>query len=225
MTGGAVIAVAARSGADRPDAPRPEAELSDLRFRSLLTAEAWARLPADVRRRFSKRMTPGDSVVYRGQVVEIEMSRMGRLLAQAARVIGAPLPLHNGPGAAVVSVTEDQIGQGQVWSRLYVRPTGFPQVIHSAKRFAGPTGLEEHLGLGIGMALTLTSDDRGLAFLSDHYFLQLGGLRLRLPDWLSPGHLTVTHEDLGDGRFIFGLDLEHPRLGRLVRQRGVFSDL
>ena len=128
-----------------------EGALADLRFRALLPAADWAALPLAVRRRFSKRMKGGVTVAYRGEVVAVQAHPMGRLLAHAARLIDGPLPLVFTPGASVVTVTEDAVGQGQVWSRLYVRKDGFPQVVHSAKRFAGPTGLEEHVGGGIGM--------------------------------------------------------------------------
>jgi hypothetical protein len=45
-----------------------------------------------------------------------------------------------------------------------------------------------------------------------------------LPDWLTPGDLTVTHSDLGGGRFRFTLDVVHPRLGKLIRQSAVFME-
>jgi hypothetical protein len=205
--------------------PAGSGDLADLRFRALLGSEAWAALPAAVRRRFSKRMGPGQTVTYRGAVTEIEASPAGTLLSQVARLIGAPLPLWFEPGAAIVSVTEDRVGQGQVWTRLYVRATGFPQVIHSAKRFAGPTGLEEHLGLGVGMALTTTVEDGVLTFRSAFYFIDLMDIRLRLPRWAGPGDLTVIHAEAGEDRFVFGLDLVHPLLGRLIRQRGLFEDV
>lgn len=198
--------------------------LADLRFRALLPAEDWTGLPLAVRRRFSKRMKGGVTVVYRGEVVAIEAHPMGRLLAQAARLIGAPLPLVFKPGAAVVAVTEDAVGQGQVWSRMYVRKGGFPQVIHSAKRFAGPTGLEEHVGAGVGMALTVAAEEGALVFRSAFYFATVLGLRLRLPHWAEPGALTITHRDLGEGRFAFTLALDHPWLGRLLGQDAVFRD-
>lgn len=204
--------------------PERAGELADLRFRALLSAEAWAALPLAVRRRFSKRMTGGATVAYRGGVVAVSANAAGRLLAEAARLIGGPLPLVFEPGVSVVTVTEDQIGQGQVWTRLYARQGGFPQVIHSAKRFAGPTGLEEYVGAGVGMALTVAVEDAALVFRSAFYFVTVLGLRLRLPCWAEPGRLTIVHRDLGEGAFAFTLALDHPWLGRLLSQDAVFKD-
>jgi hypothetical protein len=36
--------------------------------------------------------------------------------------------------------------------------------------------------------------------------------------------LSVAHADLGDGRFLFSLDIHHPRLGRLIRQTAAFKE-
>ncbi|GAA0643445.1 DUF4166 domain-containing protein [Brevundimonas lenta] len=202
----------------------PEGELADLRFRALLPAADWAGLPLAVRCRFSKRLKGGATVVYKGDVLAVESNLAGRLLAQAARLIGAPLPLVFQPGPSVVAVTEDAVGQGQVWTRMYVRADGFPQVIHSAKRFAGPTGLEEYVGAGVGMALTVTAEEGALVFRSAHYFATVLGVRIRLPRWTEPGALTITHRDLGEGRFAFTLALDHPLLGRLLGQDAVFQD-
>jgi hypothetical protein len=216
---GAVVAIREEAQA----VPQP-GELADLRFRALLPAEDWAALPAAVRRRFSKRLKGGATVVYRGEVLAVESNLAGRLLAWGARLIGGPLPLVFQPGAAVVAVTEDAVGQGQVWTRMYVRDDGFPQVIHSAKRFAGPTGLEEYVGAGVGMALTVTAEDEALVFRSAFYFATVLGLRIRLPRWIEPGALTIVHRDLGEGRFAFILALDHPLLGRLLGQDAVFRD-
>ena len=155
--------------------PAEQATLHDLRFRALLGEEAWGALPPEVQHRFDKRLSGAQVALYRGLVVEMQMSRLGWLLAQLCRLFGAPLPLNRRPGGgALVSVSEDQAGGGQCWTRIYARPGGFPQVIHSAKRFAGPTGLEEYLGRGLGMALRVEALPDGIAFVSDHYFLALG---------------------------------------------------
>jgi hypothetical protein len=196
-----------------------------MRFRALLGAQAWGTLPRAVQARFAKRLLPGLSVSYAGVVAECAMRPAGWLLAQFCRLIGAPLPLGRDTGvAAVVTVTEDGVRGGQVWTRIYARPHGFPQVIHSAKRFAGPTGLEEYLGGGFGIALTVSAEATGIRFTSDHYFFAAGHFRLHLPRWLAPGALTIDHEDLGSGRFAFTLSLRHWLLGELIRQVGHFRD-
>jgi Domain of unknown function (DUF4166) len=209
-----------------PFRPGPRtAPLGDTRFRALLGPEGWTALPPAVRARFAKRVEGAASVTYTGEVVECVMSRTGWCLAQALRLIGAPLPLSRATFVpAVVVVTEDAAGGGQFWLRQYGREGRFPQVIRSAKRFAGPTGLEEHIGGGIGVALRLAVEDGSLLFHSDHYFLALGRARLRLPRWLSPGALTVGHTDCGDGWFAFTLSLEHRWLGVLLHQTAMFRD-
>lgn len=205
--------------------PIADAAGSDAPFRRLLGEARWAALPAAIQRRFARHVAAGACVSYVGEVVECRMSCAGWLLAQLGRLVGAPLPLRRDTGvAASVSVTGDMAGRAQYWTRQYAARHGFPQVIHSAKRFAGPTGLEEYLGLGIGIALTLDTADGTLLFVSDHYFLQLGGLRLRIPRWLAPGQLVIGHVELGDGRFVFTLDLVHPWFGELIHQLAVFAD-
>ena len=195
--------------------PQPRDNLLDLRFSALLGAERWALLPEAVRTRFSKRYGPGISVSYGGSIAQCRMSAAGWCLAQVCRLIGAPLPLDRGGGqAAVVTVTEHAPSGGQVWTRVYARSAGFPQVIHSAKQFAGPTGLEEYLGLGVGVALRVRAELDRIVFLSDHYFVRLGMRRIRFPGWLMPGRLQIDHIDHGGGRFAFVLDLSHRPAGR-----------
>lgn len=213
--------------ADRDRVSRAKDALGDLRFCTLLDDESWNALPRTVRQRFSKRVADGVSVVYVGHILEAQFSRLGWLLAQAARLIGSPFPLFSDVGvAAVVSVTEDFRSAGQVWTRLYARRSGIPQIVHSRKRFAGPTGLEEHVGRGVGMTLRVSVDAGALTFRSDRYFIESirGHLRFYLPAWMSPGRLTVTHRETGDGRFTFLLEVSHPRFGPLIRQLAAFRE-
>jgi len=191
----------------------PKPELGDLRFRALMTEEEWFSLPLATRRRFSKRLAGGQTIVYAGEILESWTSRAGWWLAQATRL------------ASVVTVTEDMASGGQIWTRLYARRKGFPQVIHSSKRFAGPTGLEEYVGRGIGMTLTIYAREGALVFRSKNYFLELFGRRLFLPAWLTPGTLYVTHAELPDGKFSFTLQIFHPRFGLLLRQMAIFREI
>ncbi len=206
--------------------PVLDATVHDFRFRALLAKEDWDLLPPEVQRRFCKRLSGPDVALYRGLVVEMRVSRIGRALAQLCRLFGAPLPLcRDAGGAALVSVSEDSASGGQCWTRIYSRPGSFPQVIHSAKRFAGPTGLEEYLGHCLGMALRVERLDDGIAFVSDHYFLQLGRVRLRLPRFMTPGITRVTHRQVAGSSFLFGLEVKHPLAGLLFHQQILFDDV
>jgi hypothetical protein len=214
----------------RADAKRDQAGLVDLRFRALVGEEAWAHLPMAVQRRFSKRLAPGEMVIYQGRVVATEISWAGRVLAFLARAVGGPLPLtHGATGAAVVIVAEDAALGGQSWTRTYARAGRFPQVVHSAKRFSGPTGLEEYVGCGIGMTLSVSVEDGALLFRSQRYFLEAGRWRLYFPRALAPGAMEIVHREECDprgegGAFSFHLSLTHPLLGRLLFQLAHFRD-
>ena len=94
--------------APRSPEPQPRPELGDFRFRALMGEADWAALPPAIRRRFSKRLAGGQTIVYAGEILESWTSRAGWWLAQAARLIGGPLPVTGDLHVpSVVTVTED----------------------------------------------------------------------------------------------------------------------
>jgi len=203
----------------------PVKSFADMRFRALLGPKRWELLPSAVRRRFGKRLADARTVSYTGRIVSCRMNLAGRVLAQTLRLIGGPLPTNCDIDVpAAVLVTEDATNKGQFWTRVYGRKRGFPKIIGSSKRFQGPTGLEEYIGYGIGMALNVAADEHALHFHSDHYFFTAGKYRLRLPTWLTPGALMVSHIDVGEGNFEFVLKLDHPYFGELLHQVALFTD-
>lgn len=223
------------SAAEAPGAaPRSEGSppaslcggLVDLRFRALVGEAGWSRLPTAVQRRFSKRLAPGVLLLYSGEVLETRLSRLGKLLSFLARAIGAPLPLDDGmSGGATVAVMENAGLGGQSWTRMYERAGRFPQVIHSAKCFSGPTGLEEYVGCGIGMSLAVAEEDGALVFRSKRYFIAIGRARFAIPRLVEPGTMEIVHKDEGGGAFLFTLALRHRLFGELIRQSARFRDV
>jgi len=198
----------------------------DGRFRQLLGQKGWSQLHPAIQKRFGKHLKLGESAVYQGIVTRIHLSKFGSILAQVARIIGGPLPYDRKSigQPAILIVTEDIATSGQFWIRQYGRKGKFPQTIHSSKRFAGPTGLEEYIGYAIGIALNTEATPKALFFKSDHYFLQLAGARLKLPSWLSPGAMTIGHHEQGNGRFRFTLSLTNRYFGTLIHQEADFND-
>ncbi len=193
-------------------------------FEYLLPPADWARLPAPVRRRFSRHVDGTHTAVYAGEVVSTELTPAGRVLGQLARLVGAPLPLSAGRRVAACVVVSGDSARRQRWTRIYCRPGRTPQVIHSTKCFSGPTGLEECVGGGIGMRLRLSVERRALVFRSAGFFLRLGRLSIPLPSWLTPGAIEVEHREERGGRFSFSLRVIHPWFGVVVRQTAFFEE-
>ena len=197
----------------------------DFRFQALLPPEDWARLPICVRQRFSKRLSGKKFAIYQGSVTDLRMNLAGLLLSQLLRLVGSPLPISSDVDVpSLVCVNEDAASGGQIWTRIYGRKTGFPQIINSVKRFSGPTGLEEHIGFGISIALHSSIENDALVFSSAAYLLKIMSWQFKLPRWLSPGELRVEHRDLGSGEFRFSLSLKHTVFGELLYQSGLYHD-
>lgn len=213
--------------ADNPAIPSIDktAIAKTLRYPALL-GRHWRILPPAIQRRFMKYTHPRAAIIYQGRVHKTRLSRLGRVLARVTLVIGSPLPLEHGArGPATVIVREATDFNGQYWTRVYPTSRAMPQVIQSAKKFAGPTGLEEMISPRIGVALTLRARRDSLSFTSSGYFLLLAGRRIPIPRILSPGQMTVTHRQTGRRRFRFTLQLTHPVVGELVYQTGIFEEL
>jgi hypothetical protein len=205
-------------------APRATARAVETRF-ARLTGESWMQLPAPIRRRFSRHLADGERTVYLGEVAATRMTRVGRLIAQLARVVGAPLPLEAGGRVPVtVIVTGSERLRGQVWTRVYDRASGFPQVIQSLKRFGGATGLEEIVARGVGMRLRLKVRDGALVFRSAGYFIRCLGVQLSLPNWLTPGVIEVIHREEWCGQFSFSLSVRHLWAGNVIDQIAFFRE-
>jgi len=140
-------------------------------------------------------------------------------------VFGGPLtPLRNAGVAAEVRVYGNGRG-GVVWERrLHATSSAGVRVVRSTKELGSGGGLVERTDGGLAMALDVFEEDGALVFESRRYFLALGGLRLPIPRWLTPGTCRVEHRDLGGGRFRFSLSMVHPWWGRTFHQSGVFAD-
>jgi len=214
------------AGTDGTTFTSPGARAGDVETRfARLEGDSWTRLPAPIRRRFSRHLAEGRRIVYFGEVAATRMTIVGRLVAQFARLVGAPLPLEaSGRMPVAVIVTGSERLGGQVWTRIYDRARGFPQVIQSVKRFGGATGLEEIVARGVGMRLKLGVRDRALVFRSAGYFIRCLGVELSLPDWLTPGVIEVVHREESAGQFSFSLSVTHSWAGRVIDQRAFFRE-
>lgn len=193
-------------------------------FEALVGAAGWRRLTPMIRARFGTSAEATDTC-YHGAMSKVRCSFAGYLLAQLCRLIGTPLAPYEGEEVPIsVHVHEDRATGGVVWDRRYFFPGKAPITVTSTKVIEQGQVLLECVGGGFGMRLRVYEQDRALHFLSQHYFWRWGRIRLRLPDWLTPGVAHVVHSDLGAGRFRFEMTIEHPLLGVTFYQDGSFAE-
>jgi hypothetical protein len=206
------------------NSPRAHACTVETAF-ARLAGDSWMSLPAPIRRRFSRHLADGERIVYLGEVAATHMTIVGRVVAQLARLVGAPLPLEAGGCMPVtVIVTGSPRLCGQVWTRIYDRARGFPQVIQSVKHFGGATGLEEIVAHGVGMRLRLGVRDGALVFGSAGYFIRCLGIQISLPNWMTPGVIEVVHREETSGQFSFSLSVTHSWAGPVIDQIAFFRE-
>ncbi|MBN67210.1 MAG: hypothetical protein CMM94_06570 [Rickettsiales bacterium] len=139
-------------------------------------------------------------------------------------MIGNPLTPHTGNFVKMDVILHKRPGKaGVYWRRTYYYPDRAPYSVTSVKRTSASGEMLECVGAGFGMILRVYEQDAMLHFKSERYFWQLGRLRVPLPHWLSPGQTHVVHEDVGEGRFRFTINMQHKWLGRTFYQTGLFK--
>lgn len=183
---------------------------------TLLGPAAWARLPAAVQHRFAAGHA---DATYRGHM-DMRCSRLGRLLAWLVKPLQSPLVAANASGVPT-TVCVRAVGGGVMWERAFDGGVGR---VCSIKELGPGGALQERTRGGLGMALDVFEHEGALVFQSCRYFLDLGALRIAMPQWLSPGTCRVEHRDLGHGLFRFTLSMTHPLWGETFHQTGVFAD-
>ena len=200
---------------------RTGAAAAALDLPALVGAAGWARLPAAVQRRFGNAHA---DTSYLGRM-DLHCSRIGRVYAWLARLVGGPLPRIDATAVpTTVNVSRNGHG-GVVWERRF--HGGAAQAgctVRSTKEIDAGGGLLERTDGGLSMALDVFEEEGSLVFRSSRYWLVLGALRLPIPALLTPGVCRVTHTDLGQGLFRFTLSMAHPLWGQTFHQSGVFAD-
>lgn len=186
-------------------------------FQRLLGRASWDRLAPAIRRRFAIDKTRAH---YIGEA-DVEASWIGRLIAWLVIPFGRPLPTETGHQKAEIDLLPAQ--GGVRWLRHYLRPNRGWETVASIKRHDKTGRLYECAG-PLAMRLTVTEEAGTMVFTSDSFFLDLGFVKVRLPDCLTPGLIRVVHEDLGDDRFRFTLLCRHKLFGVTMKQVAEFTD-
>ncbi len=194
-------------------------------FAKILGKAQWSRLPPLVRRRFEREDAGFKERIYAGQMSVIRATKLGKLLAFFCQIIGTPVvPLTGKNVGMFVRLFNVPSVRGIAWERIY-RFDNHPIItVRSTKMLGDANTLVEMLGFGLRMPLQLSEKNGDLYFESTGYFFQWGWLKIPLTHWFPPGKTTVIHRDLGNGKFNFILQTNHPWFGEMFYQEGSFQD-
>jgi hypothetical protein len=151
----------------------------------------------------------------------VHLSRLGRAFAGLLRLCGMPLAPWTGRDVPVTITLTAAGPHATQWTRRY--DFARKQVVVGSRKTldAGLKLLELTRG-GLGMRLSVAELAGALCFASERFFWRLGRIAVPIPLLLTPGRLTVDHEELGGGTFRFSLAMRHPLFGLTVFQTGVF---
>jgi Domain of unknown function (DUF4166) len=205
----------------------PQATCAPHGIRELLGDSAWMRLPPAVRARFAE---TADAVDYGGEFEIIRASLIGRMIAWACQLIGTPVVPRTGNDVpAIVHVEASE--RGVEWRREYRWPGLAPIIVRSTKVVSTDGTLVEELPARLCMTLCVYEEAGALHFVSRGYYFDVAlpgarrHVRLMLPSWLTPGTTHVQHIDQTAGWFRFSMTVNHPLLGEVFHQTGLFHAL
>ncbi len=190
-------------------------------IRNALGAQ-WDALPATIRTRFAA--DPPEATCYLGTMTEVNCSRFGWIMAQAARCFGAPLIPYRGRDVRIeVMVTAP--GNGDVIKRrIYFFPGRKPIKVQSSMRISPQGRFQECVNGGIGMEMRIFVEDDALHFVSERYYFSVAGRQWPIPSLFTPGRSHVMHRDAADGQFQVRIEMLHPLFGRTFLQDGLFRE-
>ncbi|MEW6446170.1 MAG: DUF4166 domain-containing protein [Pseudomonadota bacterium] len=131
--------------------------------------------------------------------------------------------LINRRGTALPTTVEKRLhGDTQHWSRTTHFPDGREARFNSRWLHAGGNELIEYVNHFIGLRMSVHVMDGRLHFKGKHILINLGGLRLPIPESLILGHTTIIETALDDEHFEMDFRLTHPLFGQIYRYSGIF---
>jgi hypothetical protein len=183
----------------------------------------WEKLHPVVRKHYD--LTPGhdQEVTMQGTMHEVDHSRIAKIFLLVGRVFGALIPYKgkNIP-TTVRNWTALQGGHSMFWHRTFVFPGGRPIVFSSRMIYLSDNEIIEYVRFGMGIRMRLSVIDGALVYESCGYQWDIGGVTIRIPEWLLLGSGLITESGLSDSEFRMDFQMHHPIFGKTFSYTGNF---
>ncbi|MCK4743567.1 MAG: DUF4166 domain-containing protein [Sulfuriflexus sp.] len=154
-------------------------------------------------------------------VLDIEYPRAMQIFLNVLHLFGALL---NRRGKMIpATVKKIMKGEIQYWERTLRFPDGETILFKSCWVYAGGNQLIEYVNPFLGLRMAVYVKENKLYYEGIHYVIQLGRIRLPLPEWLMLGHTTIVESELDATHFAMDFRLHHPLFGQVYRYAGEFE--
>lgn len=140
-----------------------------------------------------------------------------------ARMMGGLIDLKgDNLDARVEKWVKADLSETLFWKRTLQAQNGKSTVFSSRMECQQGNELIEFVGGGFGLYLKLTVENNKLVYRSNGHLLQVGKLRIPIPDVFFLGHATIVETALSEQSFELDFKINHPLLGEIYSYGGVF---
>lgn len=179
---------------------------------------AWGILGPQLRDRFDGSVR---HLEFRSTQVTTDGTASGCYIIRFMRLLGTRFPAPGDHRPSIVEV--DLMAPGvRSWGRSYTGVRGDMR-LDTVKTERGNL-IEERSGI-LAIVLAPEIRENSVVLRSSRFEIAIGPVRIPIPQWLSPGRLTVEHRHEEDGRFVFDMRLTNRRLGDIFIHRGLYEDV
>ncbi len=185
---------------------------------------SWGALHPNIQRRFDHNPTATEQLYYQGTLDNLWCSTAGRWLARFTSPLlgGVLIPAcqqHVPVDIVVFSKPDDKRIYKRRWYHL---AKSSPIIFTSHMALGEDNVLLEYVGAGFGMGLKLSVVEGDLHFHSCGYFWEIFGVKIPLPNILTPGATWLIHHNVSAQEFAIKIVITHRWFGRTFLQEGRF---
>ncbi len=183
--------------------------------------EAWEHLPPVMRKHYDVRPGSNDMVVVEG-ALDVERSRLARLLSPVLRLYGALMPYSGKQVPVTVRFTSPPGTRHFVFDRVLRFPGHSPYRFHSHMEHRKNDEMVEFMRFGIGWRSRYAWDGQRVRLHHAGYVWRIFGLFIPLPLELLLGRSDAWEEPLSDDSFRMEMAVVHPWFGKTYSYGGTF---
>ena len=177
--------------------------------------EQWQELPAALKAHYQINENTDIGAL------DIEYPRGMQIVLNILQLFGALL---NRRGKLIpTQVRKVMKGKEQYWKRTLSFPDGKTLLFTSRWVYAEGNELIEYVNSFLGLRMAVSVKDGKLHYAGVHYVIQLGRVRIVVPEWLMLGHTTIIETALDESHFAMDFRLHHPLFGQIYRYAGKFE--